>query len=157
VTKKKFAIIIWAVAGFLFLIVGLAVANAKDAPSGSAGSASSSVTSSTHETDVPLPVTAFPTPTQTISITPAPQPAPKAVGPASFVLPNFTDMDENEVESWFDARNISISTDFDYGDAAGSDCEDAGDGIVEDQTPRAGAKLKNSLSTDVYLSVYCDY
>jgi hypothetical protein len=156
-TKKKFAIIIWAVAGFLFLVVGLAVANAKDSPSRSAGSTSFSASGSTHKADVPLPVTTFPTPTQTISVTSAPKPAPKVVGPASFVLPNFTDMDENEVESWFDSRNISISTDFDYGDAAGSDCEDAGDGIVEAQTPQAGAKLKNSMSTDVYLSVYCDY
>ena len=35
--------------------------------------------------------------------------------------------------------------------------QDAGDGIVDDQTPNAGVRLKNSMLTDVYLSVYCEY
>ena len=155
-TKKKIAIIIWAIAGVIFLIVGLSVSHANSTTTGSGSGMIGGPKASATATDLPLP-SETPTPTPTPTKAMVVKPAPKVVGPASFVLPNFVDMDENEVEAWFDAHNINVSTEFDYGDASGTDCEDAGDGIVEDQTPEAGTKLSNSLSTDVYLAVYCDY
>jgi len=153
-TKKRLAIIIWVVAGFLLFIVGSAVGNAKSNSQSTLGGATPS--SEINATDVPLPVDT-PTPAVTPSAKPAPKPAPKPAGPATFVMPDFTDMDENEVDTWFSDHNIDVSTEFDYGDQEGTDCADAGDGIVDDQTPVKGTRLKNSISTDVYLSVYCDY
>ena len=111
-------------------------------------------------TDLPSLVTPTESSTESPTEDPLPTPEPDPVrpaGPAYFKLPDFTDMDENEVDSWFYDHNIDVSVDYDYGEYSGSDCEDAGEGIVEDQTPNAGTRLKNSMSTDVYLSVYCEY
>jgi hypothetical protein len=153
-SKKRLAIIIWVVAGFLLFIVGSAVGNATSNSQSMLGGTTPS--SQINATDLPLPVDSS-TPTPTTSAKPAPKPAPKPAGPATFVMPDFTDMDENEVDAWFSDRNIDVSTEFDYGDQEGTDCADAGDGIVDDQNPVKGTRLKNSISTDVYLSVYCDY
>jgi hypothetical protein len=152
VTKKRLAIIIWVVAGFLLLIVGSAVGSAKSDSQSTLGGATPS--SEINATDLPLPVDS---PTPTTPAKPAPKPAPKPAGPATFVMPDFTDMDENEVDTWFSDHNIDVSTEFDYGDSSGTACEDNGDGIVDDQNPVKGTRLKNSISTDIYLSVYCDY
>ena len=136
-------------------MVGLAVSSAKINAASTVGG-SKDATSSPTATDLPLPVEDS-TPSPAATKTPIVTPAPKPVGPATFVMPDFTDMDESEVESWFNARNIRVSTEFDYGDDFGSDCEDAGEGIAEDQSPSPGTKLTNAFSTDVYLAVYCDY
>jgi hypothetical protein len=150
VKKRTTAIAVWAVAGLLFLIVGMATANAgkstTSTPTASVAVSDPSATAS----DLPLPI-------ETPSTAPAPKPAPKPAGPATFVMPDFTNMDENDVDTWMWNHSIDVSTEFDYGDSSGTDCEDAGDGIVEDQSARAGTRLKNSLSTDLYFSVYCDY
>ncbi len=151
-SKKNIAIVVWVVVGLIILGAVSSWANARMNAVNTVGGASTA-------TDLPLKISPTDSPTDAVTEDPLPTPEPDPVrpaGPAYFKLPDFTDMDENEVDSWFYDHNIDVSTEFDYGDYSGSDCEDAGDGIVEEQTPNAGARLKNSMSTDVYFSVYCD-
>lgn len=155
-TKKTIAIIIWVLAAFIFLIVGLAAANSHDdvvvigdSPHSRIQASEPSSAASSASTSVDAPSPGVPSLNPTVK--------PRPAGPATFVMPNFVNMDENEVESWFDSRNIRISLDIDYGEDEWTDCSDAGDGIVEDQTPGAGTKLTNDFSTAVYLAVYCEY
>lgn len=139
--------VIGAGVGFFVLFALLWSAFTPHNNSGSSSSLPTAPSTST-ATDMPL---------DTVTPEPDPPVAPKSVGPKMFTMPDFTDMDENEVDSWFNDNNIQVSTEFDYGDQEGTDCADAGDGIVDQQTPKQGTRLKNSMSTDVYLSVYCDY
>ncbi|MEN9751673.1 MAG: hypothetical protein RLZZ600_720 [Actinomycetota bacterium] len=151
-TKKRLAIIIWVVVGFLFLILGASIGSAKVNSQNTVGGTTSTATGSATDPSIE------PTSEPTASDLPLPidTPAPRPAGPKTFVMPDFTDMDENEVETWFWDHNLDVSPEFDYGDEEGTDCADAGDGIVEDQSPAKGTRLKNSISTDVYLAVYCD-
>jgi len=94
------------------------------------------------------------TPSEASSAIPA---VTRKPGPKTFVMPDFSDYDETEVESWLDAHNLSVTTTFDYGEAEGSDCAENGDGVVDGQDPVAGTKLANKLSTHLVFDAYCDY
>ena len=152
-TKKRLAIIIWVAVGFLFLILGASIGSAKVNSQNTVGGATSTATGSAPEpsiestseptaSDLPLPIDT---------------PAPRSAGPKTFVMPDFTDMDENEIDSWFYDHNIEVETTFDYGEAEGSDCAEAGDGVVDGQSPAAGTRVSNKLSSRLVFDAYCDY
>ena len=92
-----------------------------------------------------------------VSDDPSTPAVPATPAPTSFVMPDFENQDENDVESWLDLHDISVTTTFDYGEAEGSECAEAGDGVVEAQSPKAGTKLANNTDTRLVFDAYCDY
>jgi len=84
-----------------------------------------------------------------------PEPVKTVTGPASFAMPNFVGQDENEVDSWMFSHGILVTTEFDYGEDDGTDCQEAGDGVVDTQSVKAGTKLANKASTSLTLEVSC--
>jgi hypothetical protein len=77
--------------------------------------------------------------------------------PAEFTMPDVTGKTEKSVMDWLDAHKAIVTTTFDYGEAEGTACAEAGDGVVKAQSQSVGTTVSNVEQTRLIFDAYCDY
>lgn len=82
---------------------------------------------------------------------------PAPIVPAEFVIPDFSGKTEKSVMDWLSAHDVIVTTTFDYGEAEGTACAEAGDGVVKAQSQSAGTKVVNVEQTRLVFDAYCSY
>jgi hypothetical protein len=77
--------------------------------------------------------------------------------PAQFAMPDFTGKSEKSVVDWLEAHHAVVTATFDYGEAEGTACAEAGDGVVKAQSESAGMTVANLEQTRLIFDTYCSY
>ncbi|MEN9751835.1 MAG: hypothetical protein RLZZ600_882 [Actinomycetota bacterium] len=72
-------------------------------------------------------------------------------------MPDFTGKTEKSVVDWLSAHDAIVTTTFDYGEAEGTACAEARDGVVKAQSQSAGTTVANLEQTRLIFDTYCSY